>query len=87
MEIPGCKDKEVFHKYAKIDGILSFYNFFNTKPDFNIQTRIFSRQVKYIINLKPKIETATTTYLQSSTIVLNSIGKIKDVKYVHLSTH
>ena len=55
MEIPECKDEEVFHKYAKIDGILSFYNFFNTKPDFNIQTRIFSRQVKYIINLKPKM--------------------------------
>jgi hypothetical protein len=82
MEIPECKDKDVLHKYAKIDGILSFYNFFNTKPDFNIQTRIFSRQVKFIINLKPKIETAITAYLQATTIVLTSIGKIKDVKSI-----
>jgi hypothetical protein len=82
MEIPDCKDKEVYHKYAKIDGILSFYNFFNKKPDFNIQTRIFSRQAKYIINLKPKIETTLTQYLQTTTIVLASIGKIKDVKSI-----
>ena len=70
MEIPDCKDKEVYHKYAKIDGILSFYNFFNKEPDFNIQTRIFSRQAKYIITLKPKIETLVSEYLKISTVIL-----------------
>jgi hypothetical protein len=82
LEIPECKEKDVVHKYAKIDGILSFYNFFNKEPDFNIQTRIFSRQAKYIITLKPKIETLVSEYLKISTVILTNIGKIKDVKSI-----
>jgi hypothetical protein len=81
-EIPEFKDIDVTHKYAKVDGILSYYNFFNKEPDFNIQTRIFSRQAKFIINLKPKVESSVSQYLKNTTVVLASIGKIKDVKSI-----
>ena len=82
LKIPECNEMNVVHKYARVDGISTFYNFFNRPPEFKIQTRIFSHQSKLIHDLKPKIDSLSLPYIKSGKAVLSKIGKIKDVKSI-----
>ncbi len=56
-KIPFDNEPFTNHNYMIIPGILSFYNFFNTKVDTRVKTRIFSDQDKFIHILEPKFTT------------------------------
>ncbi len=65
-----------------VDGILSFYNFFTKAPEFNLQTRVSSRQTKLIQSFFPVTSSETLAYLSTTKVPLIIIGKIKDVKSI-----
>ena len=82
MKIPECTEKSILHMYMAVDGILSYYNFFTNAPEFNLQTRVFSRQTKLIQSLFPITSSETLAYSSTTKVPLLKIGKIKDVKSI-----
>jgi hypothetical protein len=83
FKIPECNELEVIHHYAKVIGILSYYNFFNSAPDFAIiKTRIFSGNSKLISILTASYSSISLPYLKTGKTPLLTIGKIKDVKSI-----
>lgn len=82
MKIPECNELSIDHYYAKVNGILSFYNFFSKAPQFQIQTHFFSGQTKLVNTLIPKISHAWIPFLKTGKVALTKIGQIKDVKSI-----
>jgi hypothetical protein len=81
--MPEYTEVNVRHEYAKVIGILSYYNFFNSAPDFTIiKTRIFSGNSRLVSVLAATYSSIVLPYSKTGKTPLMTIGKIKDVKYI-----
>ena len=71
------------HLYCVVPGILSYYNFCNTGPDFLLKTRIFSDQKKFLHSIEFKLESKPYDSTQATEKTETTLtNKIKNCKFI-----